>query len=109
MPSQLTTPQAGQCKTSIRVAAVSYAQPFHDHAGEGVNLDGVREMTEQVMRERPDFICYPEICASCGDEKQQCIAAAPEIEPFAAAMAEIDGHRTRSGHRPTSAACRRPC
>ncbi|HCU35449.1 MAG TPA: hypothetical protein DGT21_08310 [Armatimonadetes bacterium] len=89
MAGQSTDTHAGQCKTSIRVAAVCYAQPFHDHAGEGVNLDGVGEMTEQVMRERPDFICYPEICASCGDEKAKCIAAAPEIGPFAAEMAKL--------------------
>ncbi len=89
MATQPADTQAGLCRTTIRVAAVSYAQAFHDHAGEGVNLDGVREMTEQVMRERPDFICYPEICASCGAEKQQCIAAAPEIEPFAAEVGKL--------------------
>ncbi len=89
MATQSADMQSGQCKTVIRVAAVSYAQPFHDHAGEGVNLEGVRAMTAQVMRERPDFICYPEICASCEGEKEKCIAAAPEMEPFAAEVAKI--------------------
>jgi predicted amidohydrolase len=79
----------GHVKCSVRVAAVSEAMPFHDHAADGVDLGAIREMTAKVMCERPDFVCYPEICASCGAEKQQTIDAAPEMEPFAAAVGEI--------------------
>ena len=53
-------------RTVVRVAAVSYTMPFHDHRAAGVNLQPLRDMTAQVARERPDFICYPEICCSTG-------------------------------------------
>lgn len=76
-------------KSSVRVAAVSYAPPFHDHAGEGVDLAGVREMTARVARYRPDFVCYPELCASYAAGMARGIESAPELPAFAAAVGEI--------------------
>ena len=70
----------------IRLAAVSYAPPFHDHAKLGVQLDGVREMLAKVVKERPDFVCFPEICACSGEGLAKGVAAAPELEPYTAVV-----------------------
>ena len=76
-------------KPVVRVAAVSYAPPFHDHRTAGVNLQALREMTARVARERPDFICYPEVCAGGGQGMAKGMECAPELEPYAAAVGEI--------------------
>src|SRR3954451_19095558 len=49
---------------TARVVAVSYTPPFHDHRSAGVNLSALRDMTAKVAKEKPDFVCYPEGCAS---------------------------------------------
>ena len=39
----------------IRIAAVSYSPPFHDHRKLGVNLSAIREVVLKVAaQERPD-------------------------------------------------------
>jgi predicted amidohydrolase len=76
-------------KCVVRVAAVSYSLPFHDHRSSGVNLRALRDMTAQVARERPDFVCYPEICTCVGGGFEKGIQIAPELEPYVAEVAEI--------------------
>lgn len=78
-PSSLTT----------RVAAVAFAPPFHDHHGQGVDLTAVREMAARVAYYRPDFICFPEGCASLAEGTARGIETAPEMAPYAAAVGEI--------------------
>ena len=73
----------------VRVAAVSYSMPFHDHRASGVDLSALRDMTAEVAKERPDFICYPEICTCSGGGFDKGIAAAPELEPYVAEVAKI--------------------
>jgi predicted amidohydrolase len=72
----------------IRLAAVSYVPPAHDHHRLGVNLRAVREVVLRVARDRPDFICFPEICA-CAGGLAQGVKFAPELEPFAAAVGQL--------------------
>lgn len=74
---------------TIRLAAVSYSPPAHDHRGKGVNLAPLRETVLKVAQERPDFICFPEICACIGGGMEKGVASAPEIEPFAAEVGKI--------------------
>jgi len=74
---------------SVRVAAVSYAPPFHDHRRAGVNLAALREMTAKVAKERPDFICYPEGCTCVAGGFAKGIEVAPELEPYVAEVAKI--------------------
>ena len=69
---------------SVRVAAVSYSPPFHDHRRAGVNLQALREMTAKVTKERPDFVCYPEICSCAGGGFEKGIDVAPGLEPYVA-------------------------
>lgn len=88
-PSTTTAADAGGRNCFVRVAAVSWNPPAHDHRGKGVDLSAVREMTAQVMRDRPDFICYPEICACAAGGMKAGIAAAPELEPYVAEVAKI--------------------
>jgi hypothetical protein len=76
--SAASTPANTPC--SIRVAAVSYVPPFHDHRKAGVNLQPLREMTGKVAKERPDFVCYPEICACAVAGFSKGIEVAPELE-----------------------------
>ena len=76
-------------KCVVRVAAVSYTPPFHDHHGTGVNLQALREMTAQVARGRPDFVCYPEGCTCVAGGFEKGIAIAPELEPYVAEVGKI--------------------
>jgi predicted amidohydrolase len=73
----------------VRVAAVSYTPPFHDHRAAGVNLEALRDMTAQVALERPDFVCYPECCASIAAGFEKGIESAPELEPYVAEVGKI--------------------
>ncbi len=75
---------------TIRLAAVSYAPPLHDHHKLGVNLSAIREVVLRVVeRERPDFICFPEICACSGSSFKAGISAAPEIGAYAAEVGKL--------------------
>ena len=76
-------------KCFVRVAAVSFSMPFHDHRANGINLQALREMTAQVAKERPDFICYPEICTCGGKGFEPGMKTAPELEPYAAEVGKI--------------------
>ena len=76
-------------KGVVRVAAVSYSPPFHDHRSAGVNLQALRDMTAQVAREKPDFICYPEGCTCVGQGFEKGIEIAPEREPHIAEVSKI--------------------
>lgn len=76
-------------KSQVRVAAVSYAPPFHDHRAAGVNLQALRDMTAQVARERPDFVCYPEACTCVARGFEKGIETAPELDPYVAEVGKI--------------------
>ncbi|MFH1920019.1 MAG: carbon-nitrogen hydrolase family protein, partial [Planctomycetota bacterium] len=80
-------PAANKC--FIRVAAVSYSPPFHDHRASGVNLRALREMTAKVAKERVDFICYPECCTCVAGGFEKGIEIAPELEPYVAEVGKI--------------------
>lgn len=73
----------------LRLAGVSYVPPAHDHHGKGVNLDPLREVVLRVARDRPDFVCFPEVCACIGGGMAAGVKAAPELEPFAAAVGKL--------------------
>jgi len=73
----------------VRVAAVSYKPPVHDHRRQGVRLEGLREMTAKVARQRPDFVCYPEGCACTAGGFEKGMEVAPELEPFVEAVGRI--------------------
>lgn len=74
----------------IRVCSVSYGLPYHDHHGEGVNLDPMREIIGKVMdQERPDFLCFSEVCACYAQGFGPGIKAAPEIEPYVAVVGKL--------------------
>jgi predicted amidohydrolase len=73
----------------VRLAAVSYAPPAHDHRADGVNLRPLREVVLRVAKDRPDFICFPEICACSGGGLKAGVQAAPQLEPFVAEVGKI--------------------
>ena len=73
----------------IRIAAVGYVPPPHDHHRKGVKLDALAEVVRRVAREeKPDFICFPEICA-CGGPLERAMQHAPALEPFVAAVGKL--------------------
>src|SRR5438093_3324646 len=73
----------------IRIAAVSYIPPVYDHYRKGVNLDPLAEVVQRVAREeKPDFICFPEMCA-CAGPLDQAMPHAPALEPFVAEVAKL--------------------
>lgn len=74
----------------VRVCAVSYQPPYHDHFHDGVNLDPLREMVGKVVElEQPDFLCFPEVCACYAKGFGPGITAAPEIGPFTDVVGKI--------------------
>ncbi len=85
-PAAADTSPAG---CTVRVVAVSYSMPFHDHRQSGVNLEALREKTAEVAKEHPNFVCYPEVCACIGGGFSKGIASAPELEPFVAEVGKI--------------------
>jgi predicted amidohydrolase len=74
---------------TIRLAAVSYALPPHDHRADGVNLKALREVVLRVAKDKPDFICFPEICACSGPVLPKVVKTAPDLEPFVAEVGKI--------------------
>lgn len=80
---------SASAKCSIRVAAVSYNPPFHNHRAAGVNLQALRDMTAKVAKDRPNFICYPEACTCVGQGFQKGVDTAPELEPYVAEVSKI--------------------
>jgi predicted amidohydrolase len=74
---------------TVRLAAVSYSPPFHDHRAKGVSLAGIREMVMRVAKDKPDFICFPEVCACIGGGLAQGVKSAPELEPFVAEVGKL--------------------
>ncbi len=74
----------------IRVCAVSYGLPYHNHHHDGVNLDAMRDIIQTVKeQEAPDFLCFPEVCACYAKGFELGIKAAPEIEPYAEAVGKL--------------------
>lgn len=73
----------------IRVAAVSFAPPLHNHQKDGVNIEAIAAVARQVAREKPDFICFPEICACSGGAVAKGAAAAPELAPFVVEVSKL--------------------
>jgi predicted amidohydrolase len=73
----------------VRLAAVSYSPPYHNHREKGVNLSAIRDIVRKVAQDRPDFICFPEVCACIGGGLEKGVASAPEIEPYAAEVGKI--------------------
>ena len=50
---------------TVRVAAVSFRLNNVDHS-KGVNLASVRDVVHEGAADKPNFICFPEICACAG-------------------------------------------
>jgi predicted amidohydrolase len=73
----------------IRIAAVSFFPPAHDHRAKGVNLAPIRDVLAKVAKDRPDFVCFPEVCACIGGGLEKGVASAPEMEPFAAEVGKL--------------------
>jgi predicted amidohydrolase len=89
VPREVAAAPAANNKQVVRVAAVSYGMPFHDHRAKGVDLSALREMTAKVAKDRPDFICYPEICTCGAGGFEKGLQIAPELEPYAAEVGKI--------------------
>lgn len=73
----------------VRIVAASFMPPAHDHYGKGVDLSAVRDVAQEIMRDRPDFICFPELCACYGSGLDLAKQYAPEIEPYAQAVGQL--------------------
>ncbi len=74
---------------TLRLAAVGFFPPFHDHRRKGVDLGPVRDVVRRVAKEKPDFICFPEVCACIGGGLARGVEAAPELEPFVAEVGKL--------------------
>ncbi|TXT35516.1 MAG: amidohydrolase [Planctomycetota bacterium] len=89
VPREASAAPAAGNKCFVRVAAVSYGTPFHDHQTKGVNLTALRDMTAKVAKDRPDFICYPEICTCGAGGFEKGLQIAPELAPYVAEVSKI--------------------
>ncbi|MBY0525375.1 MAG: carbon-nitrogen hydrolase family protein [Gemmataceae bacterium] len=65
---------------TIRLAGVSFRPPSVDHS-KGVNLAAVRDIVQQVARDKPHFIAFPELCA-CPGNVETAVRNAVELKPF---------------------------
>lgn len=73
----------------IRLAAVSFSPAAKDLKQGQLDLTAIGEMARQVVAmDRPDFICFPEICA-CGGDLKGGVANAPEVEAFTAEVGKL--------------------
>ncbi len=73
----------------LRLAAVSSVPVMHDHRDEGVDLDGIRDLIKRIIKQKPDFICFPEACACIGGGLARGVKQAPDLEPFAASVGKL--------------------
>lgn len=73
----------------IRVAAVSFVPPFHDHRRQGVKLDPFRDVLVKLAKGKPDFVCFPEVCACIGAGLPKGIDSAPDLTPFVEAVGKL--------------------
>jgi hypothetical protein len=46
-------------------------------------------MVLRVAKDKPDFICFPEICACSGAGLAKGVKDAPELEPFVAEVGKL--------------------
>jgi len=70
---------------SIRLAGVSFVPQAVDHS-KGVNLAPLRDVVHEVAREKPNFICFPELCAcKAGGAKRNAL----ELKPFAEEVGKL--------------------
>jgi predicted amidohydrolase len=74
---------------TVRIAAVSYTSPFHDHRKQGVDLRPLREVLLRVAKDRPDYVCFPEVCACIGGGLAKGVESAPDLEPFVAEVGKL--------------------
>lgn len=88
-PLKTASAPSASRKCVARVAAVSYTPPFHDHRSAGVNLAALRDMTAKVVRDRPDFVCYPECCTCIARGFDKGIEIAPELGPYVHEVGKI--------------------
>lgn len=65
----------------IRVAAVSHV-PAKCAEGGRTDFAALREVVHAVAKDKPQVICFPEICASCGQDFAAGVKHAPELGPF---------------------------
>lgn len=67
---------------TIRLAAVSFVPPAVDHSG-GVNLAPFRDVIHEVVeQDKPNFICFPELCACGPGGVAAATRHAVELKPF---------------------------
>jgi len=70
---------------TIRLAGVSFNPPASDHS-KGVNLNSLRNIIQEVAIDKPNFICFPELCACKGGDP---IKNAVELKPFAEEVGKL--------------------
>jgi predicted amidohydrolase len=66
----------------VRLAAVSAIPPAND-------FKALRDIVLKVAKDRPDLICFPEICACAADGLAKGVKAAPELGKFAEQVGKI--------------------
>lgn len=73
---------------NIRLAAVSYRPENVDHS-KGVNLSAIRDVVYEVAKDKPDFICFPEVCACAGGGITGAVRNAVEGGPFVDVVSKL--------------------
>lgn len=72
----------------VRLAAVSW-DPAARAAGGGFDFAALRDVVHAVAKDRPHFICFPEICAARGRDLSAAVKGADELGPFAEEVGKI--------------------
>lgn len=73
---------------TIRLAGVSFVPPLIDHS-KGVNLAPLRTIVQQVAEDKPNFICFPELCGCGSGSGVERHKNAVELKPFAEELGKL--------------------
>src|SRR4051812_19474885 len=64
-----------------RIAAISFTPSAPGISG-GPPFQAIRDVVHEVAKDRPHFICFPEICASLGRDLNAAVRDAFDLPPF---------------------------
>src|SRR5687768_9735502 len=73
---------------TVRLAAVSWV-PTARAADGRFDFAALRNVVHEVAKDRPNFICFPEICAALGQDRAAAVKGADDLKDFAEEVGKI--------------------
>ena len=73
----------------VRVIASSVSPSFRASGETKMSFSGLREQVLRIAPDKPDFLCFPEMCACLAPTIKEGVKNAVEVEPYAAEIGKI--------------------